>query len=131
MEDNNKKYNIEKVLKHFIYAGLWASYDDDDEFLDASYDIEDVDINSQRALKIRIKNFILKNTSILERHNITEEMLGHDLFFSSRGHGVGFWDRGYGSDGEDLHNSSEDHFDSDPPDVEASGKIYFMEGLKQ
>lgn len=34
---------------------------------------------------------------------------GRDFWFSRQGHGVGFWDRGLGLVGDDLHNVAE-HF---------------------
>ena len=34
------------------------------------------------------------------------EELGHDFHLSRNGHGIGFWDRGYGQTGLDLHKAS-------------------------
>lgn len=118
-------YDIDEVLTHFIIAGLWASTDDDDESLDYNYSIEDVDDKSKEDIKKGIEKFINQNKAILKKHNISDESLGHDLFLTSQGHGAGFWDRGYGQDGDILSENSEKIFASDPPYVGDDNKIYF------
>ena len=39
---------------------------------------------------------------IIERWQITPGQLGHDLWLTRNHHGAGFWDRGYGPDGQRL-----------------------------
>jgi hypothetical protein len=34
------------------------------------------------------------------------DSMAHDFWFSRNGHGVGFWDRGMGKLGDDLHNAA-------------------------
>lgn len=118
-------YDVDEVLHHFLVAGLWATNDDNDEPLDASYDVDDVSDESKKEIKRGIVKFIEKNGDLLEKHDISEESAGHDLFLDSQGHGVGFWDRDYGEDGDTLSESAKETFASDPPYVGGDGKIYF------
>ena len=123
-------YDVDEVLRHFIMAGLWASHDEvneDSENLDENYSQDDVSEESISEIKRGIRNFINETHNILARHEISAEMVGHDLFLDSQGHGVGFWDRGYGDDGDTLSKASEQVFASDPPYVGDDGKIYFSD----
>lgn len=122
-------YDIDEVVKHFAIAGLWASTDwDTDEPLDENYNLDDISEESYTKIKNGAVKFIKENKSILKKHNISAESLGHDLFLDSQGHGVGFWDRGYGEDGDVLSASASKTFVSDQPYVGDDGKIYFKQG---
>jgi hypothetical protein len=123
--ENLYGYNIEEVVKYFIIAGLWASTDDNDNSLDDEYTQENVSEDNKNDIKKGIIKFIEANKEILARQEIPTEVLGHNLFLNSQGHGVGFWDRGFGVDGETLSDSSEEHFPSDPPYVTDDGDIHF------
>jgi hypothetical protein len=119
-------YDVDEVLKHFVMAMLWASTDDEGEPLEDNYSQEDVGKDSVKDIKKGIVEFIKENHSILKHHNITEESLGHDLFLDSQGHGVGFWDRGYGEEGDILSVSAKKYFASDSPYVGDDGDIYLQ-----
>ena len=118
-------YDIEKVLNHFLTAGLWASCDNNDNNLDENYNIHDTSKDSQSEITKGIEKFIKENHKIIKRNEICEESLGHDLFLDSQGHGVGFWNRGYGNDGDILSEKSEEIFASDPPYIGDDNKIHF------
>jgi hypothetical protein len=117
-------YSIDEVLKHFIMSMLWASTDDEGEPLEDNYGQEDVSQESIEEIKSGIAKFIKENHSILKHHKITEESLGHDLFLDSQGHGVGFWDRGYGEEGDILSISAKKYFSADNPYIGDDGEIY-------
>ena len=74
-------------------------------------------------IKKNIKNFLEENEKIIDELGINEEEIGHDLWLDPVGHGVGFWDRGYGKKGEILSESSEKYFDMEHPEVGDDGKI--------
>lgn len=120
--------NVDEVVRHFIIAGLWASYDDNEENLDANYGIEDVSKKSIKEIREKTIKFLKENIDIIKRLGLSEESIGHDLFLDSQGHGVGFWDRGYGDDGDKLSKSAEQIFPSDQPYVGDDKKIYFSSG---
>ena len=104
-------YNIDNVVSHYVDTMLFSSNDEDNEdaeYLDDMYDRDDVDERFKKVSATKIKEFITKNKSILKKHKISEESLGSDLWYTPNGHGVGFWDRGYGGDGDKLSKSSEE-----------------------
>jgi hypothetical protein len=121
-------YNMDEVVKHFVMAGLWASNDDEGEPFEDSYDADDVSKESYEKIAKGATKFINENKALLKKHNISTESLGHDLFLDSQGHGVGFWDRGYGDDGDTLSKSASKIFASDQPYVGDDKKIYFKKG---
>jgi len=119
--------DVDDVYRHFVVASLWATHDnvDEDIFLDENYNVCDVAPESEEDIKRNIVLFLRENRIILERLGIDEKSIGHDLFLDSQGHGVGFWDRDYGSDGDILSKSSEKYFGTDNPEVGDDGKIRF------
>jgi len=117
--------DVDEVVRHFIIAGLWASYDDNEENLDRNYGIEDVSSKSVKEIKEKTIKFLNENIDILKKLKMSEESIGHDLFLDSQGHGAGFWDRGYGEDGNKLSKSAKKIFPSDQPYVGDDNKIYF------
>ena len=104
-------YDIDDVVSHYLDAMLFSSTDDDNEdaeYLDELHDRDDVEDKFKKVSAKKIKEFIRKNKSLLKKHNISGESVGHDLWYTPNGHGVGFWDRGYGDDGDKLTKSSEE-----------------------
>jgi len=118
-------YDIDNILHHYYTAGLWATSDGENESLDENYTVDDISDDTREQLKKAIKLFIEENKDILKKHNISEENIGHDLFLTSQGHGAGFWDRGYGDDGEVLSESSKKYFSSNNPYSGDNEKVYF------
>ena len=120
-------YDIDKTYDHFIEAMLWASQDSDGEgeYLDENYSINDVDTESKMFIKKHIEAFIQENHEIIKELEISEEMIGHDLFLDTQGHGVGFWDRGYGSLGNKLSKNASKHFNDSMYAFAQDGKVYF------
>lgn len=83
---------------------LWSETDDDDVPLDSNYGPEDVCTDDRRRLREAISAFI--NTEgvqeRIERQQISPEQFGHDFILTANRHGAGYWDRGYGADGQWL-----------------------------
>lgn len=122
-------FDVENILSSFIEAGLWASHDfDSGDNLDENYDFDDVSEESKEKIRTGIKQFLNDNHKILKKLAISEDSIGHDLFLDSQGHGVGFWDRGYGKDGETLSKSASAIFTEDSPYVGDDKKVYFKKG---
>lgn len=122
-------YDINEIYDHFIIAMLWSSHDSDyknEVFLEDNYNLNDIDTETKIAIKSHIESFIKENHEIIKELEISEEMIGHDLFLDTQGHGVGFWDRGYGSLGNELSKNARKHFnDSMFAYAGDDGKIYF------
>ena len=116
-------YDIDDVSRHFVVSLLWASTDDEDVPLDQDYDVEDMDEESMKVIKRNVGRFLEENRHILTKHKISEEIVGTDLFLDSQGHGAGFWDRGYGADGDVLSESAKKYF-GDGFVFVAGGKVH-------
>jgi hypothetical protein len=92
-----------EILKHYLIAGLWATPDNDEnEFLDGLYSLEDISLQALKSSIKDINTFMLKAKDILKGLNISNDQIGHDIFLTRNGHGAGFWDRGLGETGEKL-----------------------------
>lgn len=91
-----------------VYAALetllWSEADDNGVPLDSNYSPEDVCTDDRRRLREAISEFI--NTEgvqeRIERQQISPEQFGHDFVLAANRHGAGYWDRGYGTDGQWL-----------------------------
>jgi hypothetical protein len=75
------------VRKHLSDSTFNELRDDVSGFLDLILDLEDEDMSA------RLWDILKSDT----------EQAGHDFILSRNGHGTGFWDRGNGDDGEELH----------------------------
>lgn len=99
------KRMVDETVHGYLVAALFAGTDDEGEPLDSNYHVDDFDAASVRKLRGQIVAWIRKNKSaisdyVLHRHyqkhdGSIYEHLGHDLYFTSCGHGTGFWDRDY------------------------------------
>jgi len=127
-------YNIDNIYNNFIEAMLWSTIDenfDDETFLDYNYTIHDVDKETEMKIKLLIEYFINENHELIDEVEIntniriSEEMIGHDLYLDTQGHGVGFWDRGYGYNGVLLSKEAKKIFNSNMEAYAGNdGKIY-------
>ena len=102
-----------KVFRRFVLAymeaALWSS-GDDGKPLDANYDIGDIAPGTRLQMIRDCRDFcrdvlpLLRET--IKRNNASWELHGHDFWLTRNCHGVGFWDRGYGSAGEALKDAA-------------------------
>ena len=105
--------DADEVLQHFVMAMLFAGSDDEGVPLDDNYDFDDVDKSSLMKVRELIEKFLHENAEIIEKHNLSAGEVGHDLWLSPTGSGVGFWDRHNEhptlteEEGDALHESSE------------------------
>jgi hypothetical protein len=89
----------------YLEAAIWTSSDDEDRPLDRDYGVGDFS-DSAVALAIKESNeFIQKNREDLGQVGDPGQH-GHDFWLTRNGHGVGFWDRGYGDVGDRLTAAS-------------------------
>jgi hypothetical protein len=121
--------DVDEVYNHFIVAMLWSTLDNErmestgeETYFEDNYNVDDVEPRCAEAIKKKIRKFLDENQSIIAELEISEEMVGHDLWLDTAGHGVGFRDRGYGKKGDALSKSAKKFFDME--DVEGyNGKI--------
>ncbi len=109
---NGKSLIIDKIVKGYIDAMLWSSGGETHpQPGEESDNLEGFETSSQlkgEAWHICL-NFYDDNEQdcllFVERYRSDWDLwecLGHDLWLTSAGHGVGFWDRGLGELGDRL-----------------------------
>jgi len=92
------------VLKGYVECAVWAetfeNEDGDTVPLDSEYGPEDLTDEAVKSAWERTESFLSElrklDETVLERIDHRGlEGVGHDLWLTQRGHGTGFWDRGY------------------------------------
>jgi len=96
---------MNSIVHAYLTAALWATCDDEGDPLSNSYGIEDVDERTKNVAVIDCDKFKLQATSLLRE--MRSDQIGHDLFLTRNGHGVGFWDRDLGEVGDKLTKLAE------------------------
>lgn len=120
-----EELDLDKFTQQYLETALWASTDDDDEPLDAQYDIDDFAPEAIKQAKAETARFQTENKkSLLEAGNDSEN--GHDFWLTRNGHGTGFWDRGYDEDIEEKLTAASEAFGETWIYVGDDGKLYFM-----
>lgn len=117
LQPNNE---VNTVTHHYLVTALWSSTCEtdgrQDSPMDDHYSLEDFDavsvMDAQRDCAVMlaaIKNLYwlaeyekLPDAANGYMRNHTEEQIGHDLWLTRNGHGVGFWDRGMEEFGDAL-----------------------------
>ncbi len=89
--------SIADVTEHYIQALLWSSVDLSEE--PEPLDDQGYTLTAKSEIKALaiVSSFIADNWELVSEYlqqGQTLEQLGHDLWLTSEGHGVGFWDRG-------------------------------------
>jgi len=99
------KYDIEIMARHYIIAALWA---DAPEGTNPRVTREAMQVARETCTKfVTLAGDLLAQLpeSYFAHPDCgghVEAAIGHDLYFTSAGHGVGFWDRDLGELGDKL-----------------------------
>lgn len=104
------KTQIDDFTIGYITCALWSTSNDEGDYLDTFYDVEDITEESMQEIIRECKAFQDENKALLNQYydaytrwEYTSQVLaGHDYWLTRNGHGVGFWDRGLGELGEAL-----------------------------
>ena len=101
-ESVSTNHNIDTILDNYLECALWTSEEQGDEFEDKN--INDFSEESKKIAKSEINWFITIAENELgdSFDDISDDMIGHDLWLTRNGHGAGFWDRGYDKKTEEL-----------------------------
>lgn len=109
--------DVDDVLSGYLEAILFTENDNEDpeggESLDRNYCVDDFDTEFVEKARRMCRMFVAENADDLVA---TADMVprgewspwehhGHDIWMTSRGLGVGFWDRGYGEAGRRLSDA--------------------------
>ena len=118
---DNKELILEKIVTGYIVAMLWSScetHPTSGDDLESLEDFEPSQELKEKALEI-CTEFYNKNESdcilFSEQYQPSQnfdvwECLGHDLWLTSAGHGVGFWDRGLSELGDRLTEACKEKY---------------------
>ena len=113
---------VDAFTDGYIEAMLWSTSVDEDmqnriyeetgevvEFLDSAF--EDIPAETVEKAKADCERFQMENKELLdqvsEQFGVSDDQHGHDFWLTRAGHGVGFWDHGYGELGEKLTEAAE------------------------
>lgn len=115
MQEEQTDYANEAV-EAAMQTLLWSSTDDNGEPFDSNYETEEISEEDRDRVRDMILAMIQDPSTwyILEKYDIDPEHFGHDFILTANGHGAGFWDRGYGQDGDYLTDMAKPYGDLDP-----------------
>lgn len=92
------RWELDPFTRAYIEAALWSSTDDDEEPIDAEYDIEDISNESIERIALDCARFQARYYHLWEgcetgrgEYDI-DEASGHNFWLNRNGHGTGFWD---------------------------------------
>ena len=114
-------------VRAYLVAALWSSTDDDGEPLDRKYSPEDFAPESLAQAAEDVARFTAAVGDLLpeavEATGQDWEQVWLDLWFTSRRHGVGFWEREWGAYGDRLTAAA--HLLSEEcPYIGDDGRVY-------
>jgi len=101
---------IDDFTKGYIVCALWSTSNDEGDYLDAFFDVEDITVESMQLIIAECKAFQDENKELLSQYYdlykhceyTSQELAGHDYWLTRNGHGAGFWDRVLGELGDAL-----------------------------
>jgi hypothetical protein len=94
--------------RSLLRTALWSSCDDGGTPLDAAgYTPDDIHPDTREEMEGDLRDFVESNAEPIRRlrdnfADCTPERIAHDFWLTRNRHGAGFWDRGYGEDGDAL-----------------------------
>lgn len=97
-------HDIDTVLTAYLECALWSSTDFDGAPLDDIADVSDFTPDALKESREDVIGFLqdCADSGLSTDLLMSDEQLGHDFWLTRNGHGAGFWDRGYGKDGDAL-----------------------------
>lgn len=100
-----EEINLDNFTMAYLTAAFWTN---EEELSNKKI----ADINKEDLLKVKKDCEIFQEDnkkSLLvcyQKSNYSEASAGHDFWLTRNGHGVGFWDRGLGNEGDKLSEAS-------------------------
>lgn len=113
-QDEARDKYVTTAARYAVRALLWSETDDNGEPFDSNYHGTSVHQDDVTKLRQMIRAFINSDYdddpfpvwAAIKRQSIEPSQFGHDFILTANRHGAGFWDRGYGEDGEFLTEMS-------------------------
>jgi hypothetical protein len=109
LELMNWPSTLDAFTRAYLICALWSTTGDNDRPLDADFDISDLGEEARKQAVDDCKKFQTENAELLARYRddiiirhgeySADDYAGHDFWLTRCGHGCGFWDRDYRTDG--------------------------------
>ena len=94
---------FKEVAMHYLACAFWLEQSDDENEIhfEQTHDIDDLSNDAVGAILLDVIDFVtVVNREFPDwQEEVEPEMLGHDFFLTRNGHGSGFWDRDYETEG--------------------------------
>ena len=99
--------DIHEAAWAYLECATWLCgvFDEQGNVVYESLDDTDAmpNLTALAAAEKQIRDFLCEEVDeIIERCKILPDQIGNNLFLTRNGHGTGFWDRGWGADGDRL-----------------------------
>jgi len=104
--------DLDKIVNGYLQCSLFTGVTDDGEPMDYIYTVDDFEDSALDLALQECAAFVVANQTDVEymigrqfsngQGIVTNEDVGIDLWYTSQGHGTGFWDREYRELGERL-----------------------------
>jgi hypothetical protein len=100
--------DLDKMVNGYLQCALFTGVDEDDEPLDYTYTVDDFEESAVELACKTCAQFVLDNRADVEfilnpgipATPTFNEDIGMDLWYTQNRHGTGFWEHGYGKQGE-------------------------------
>lgn len=106
MKTDNFNTFFKAYLEAILFSECDMDSDNDASLHELGFDITDFSEESIERLHTIAQTFFKVAEQLLDKacqdHNYGMEKAGHDFYFTSAGHGVGYWDRNIGYLGDKL-----------------------------
>lgn len=93
---------LEDFYDQYVATALWATWDDNGDPLDARFSVEDIDAEALEAMRKDCSAFYDANQALWTEDGIEDSTAGHDFWLTRNGHGAGYWDGDYPTNGDRL-----------------------------
>ena len=99
---------MDDFTRAYIECALWSEKDDAGEPFDKNYTIADIAPEDLAQMQEDCAAFSGNNPlpSYRDQNYTDAELAGHDFWLTRNHHGVGFWDRGLGEQGDTLTDAA-------------------------
>lgn len=121
----NTNSQIDILTSGYMKAILFSENDDEDNPLESNYNMKDFAPETVTAIEKMMKEFVSENKKAIQDSEMPYEQIGRDIWFTQKGHGVGFFDRGLDKDIEkQLTNSAKAMVRFPEIEIDSNNKIH-------
>ncbi len=119
--------DLDEMVTAYAICALWSSLHyhtegEEPEPMDDYATVDDISPELMAEFRANCEAFRDEMIGTLEKVGSDAGQTGHDFWLTRNGHGAGFWDRGYGADGETLSQAAKAYGSVDLW-IDADGKV--------